>query len=150
MSSPDSTTRPQGALRTRYPWWAAPLSALLGVGFAVASVGGPESLLNWRVSVTTLLVAAASIAIGTGVIVVLTWRLDYRRRGYGAGRRVTATKGRTNLGLLGAIVLAALAFRTLMEAVPVVGTVTFGVLAGASLVSSVLFLWEARYPPAPK
>jgi hypothetical protein len=140
----------QGALRTTYPWWAAPLTALIGAGFVVASLGGPDPVLNWRVSATTLVIAAASIALGTAVTVVLAWRLDYRRRRSASARRVTATRGRTNLGLLGAIVLAVLAFRTLIGAVPVVGIVIFGVLAGASLASSVLFIWEARYPPPPR
>ncbi|HXN90030.1 MAG TPA: hypothetical protein VN906_00950 [Candidatus Sulfotelmatobacter sp.] len=150
MSSPDGTSTPQRSLRTKYPWWAAPFSALLGAGCVVASLGGPDALLNWRVGVNTLVVTAASIALGIALTVVLTWWRDYRRRGYGAGRRVTTTRGRTNWGLLGAIVLAVLALRTLTEAVPVVGTVIFGVLAGTSLASSVLFLWEARYPPPAK
>ncbi len=130
----------------RYPGWATPLGALLGLGFLVAAVGGPGPVLSLNVSASVLTVAIAGAVVAVGAVLVLE-RRSYSRRRNPQPNRKNKAGNRSNSGwILGAILLTVVVIRMVVSTSPFVAAIIWGLLGGASLAASALVQWENRHP----
>jgi hypothetical protein len=145
VENPNTTSDPSA--RPRYPWWATPVSALISLGFLIAAVGGPGSVLSLNVSASVLAVAIASAVVGVGAVLVLERRYYSRRRNPLANRRHKAGNRTNSSWILGAVLLTVLVLRMVVSTSPFVAAVIFGLFGGAGLAASAGFQWENRHPP---
>jgi len=121
------------------PGWIRPIFAAIGLGFLVASVGGPDALGRFSsISPEVLWVSAAS-AVGAGALMgwfaLQTLSSSPPEPRPSRGRAIV---GRFSLGFIGIAILLVSGIRALTEANPIMGSVIFGAFAGLMLVGTVL------------
>ena len=130
----------------RYPIWATPLGLAIACGFFIAALGGPETVYRLGFSGSAMATAAVSASVAILVMLALEWR-RYRGQRRTGGARSHRGSRRSIAWTLGGVVLAVVAARAILGALPGIAPVLFGFLGGIGLISAVLVQWESRYPP---
>jgi hypothetical protein len=119
--------------------WVRLALAAIGLGFVVAAIGGPGSLVGISsISLQVLIVPAASATAGALLMAALAFREVSLRAPTRSTNPSRPRELRIGLGVAGGVVLLVAVLRALTEATPVLGAVIWGFCGGLMLVGSVL------------
>jgi hypothetical protein len=138
-SSVDESPTGQTGAPTAVATWVRLALAAIGLGFVVAAIGGPGSLVGISsIRLQVLIVTAASAVAGALLMAAFAFRevsLSAPTRSTNSSRRKLTPIG---LGGAGAVLLLVVVLRALTQATPVLGTVIWGFFGGLMLVGAVL------------
>ena len=124
------------SMTPRYPWWSTPFFVLLGAGFLIAALGGPEAVIGLRFEPYVLFTAGALAVSGAVLELGLQWRWPGR---VGVNPNV----------FVGLLVLGLVAAGIARSGPPLMRAVIFGLYGGLSVAAALGLQWEMhRRPPS--